>query len=31
MKPKFYIITTVPESLCFFDGQYELLSKSFDI
>lgn len=31
MKPKFFFVTTVPESLCFFDGQYELLSKKFDI
>ena len=31
MKPKFFIVTTVPRSLGFFNGQYELLAEDFDV
>lgn len=31
MKPKFFIVTTVPRSLSFFNGQYELLAEDFDV
>lgn len=31
MKPKFFFVTTIPRSLGFFVGQYQLLSEKFDI
>lgn len=31
MKQKLFFVTTVPESLVFFEGQYSLLSDKFDI
>lgn len=31
MKQKFLFVATVPDSLAFFDGQYELLQQTFDI
>lgn len=31
VKPKFFVATTVPMSLCFFKGQLRFLSNTFDI
>ena len=31
IKPKFFFITTIPGSLSFFNGQYQLLQQDFDI
>lgn len=31
MKRKFFIVTTIPNSLVFFEGQYELLNKIYDV
>lgn len=31
MKPKFFFVTTIPGSLVFFIGQYQLLSEQLDI
>lgn len=31
MNPKFFIVTTIPGSLCFFDGQYERFCEEFDV
>lgn len=31
MKPKFFFVTTIPRSLVFFEGQYDLLKEKFDI
>lgn len=30
-KPKFFFVTTIPRSLVFFLGQYQILSERFDI